>query len=141
MRIISNLTKVCAVLFVFALAMLEIACSGFLVPASSLPEVMRLLSRFSSVQHYMAIVRGVMLRGAGLGVLWSPGLALGEIAFAVMTLAWLRLRLGLDADSLRQRLRAAWRVRRLARRAARRAKKSKLTGKPAYADVRVEADD
>jgi ABC-2 type transport system permease protein len=130
-----------AMLFVFALAMLEIACSGFLVPAGSLPEAMRVLSRFSSVQHYMAIVRGVMLRGAGLEVLWSPGLALGGIAFAVMMLAWLRLRVGLDTDSLRQRLRGVWHIHWRARRVARRAKKPKLTGEPAYADVRVEADD
>jgi ABC-2 type transport system permease protein len=130
-----------AMLFVFALAMLEIACSGFLVPAGSLPEAMRVLSRFSSVQHYMAIVRGVMLRGAGFGVLWSPGLALGGIAFAVMMLAWLRLWVGLDTDSLRQRLRAAWRVHRRERRVARRAEKPKLTREPAYADVRVETDD
>jgi ABC-2 type transport system permease protein len=130
-----------AMLFVFALAMLEIACSGFLVPAGSLPEAMRVLSRFSSVQHYMAIVRGVMLRGAGLGVLWSPGLALGGIALAVMTLAWLRLRVGLDADSLRQRLRAAWHVHRRERRVVRRTKKPKLSREPAYVDVRVEIDD
>ena len=130
-----------AMLFVFALAMLEIACSGFLVPAGSLPEAMRVLSRFSSVQHYMAIVRGVMLRGAGLGVLWSPGLALGGIALAVMTLAWLRLWVGLDADSLRQRLRAAGHIRWRERRVVRRTKKPKLSREPAYVDVRVEIDD
>ncbi len=130
-----------AMLFVFALAMLEIACSGFLVPAGSLPEAMRLLSRFSSVQHYMVIVRGVMLRGAGLGVLWSPGLALGGIAFAMATLAWFRLRLGLDTDSLRRRLWAAWRVHQRERRSGRRAKKSKLTKEPACAGARVEVDD
>jgi ABC-2 type transport system permease protein len=130
-----------AMLFVFSLAMLEIACSGFLVPAGSLPETMRLLSRFSSVQHYMEIVRGVMLRGAGLGVLWSPGLALGGIAFVVATLAWLRLWVGLDADSLRQRLRATRRVHRRERRVRPRTKKSQLVKEPAYADVRVEADD
>jgi ABC-2 type transport system permease protein len=97
-----------AVLFVFALAMLEVACSGFIVPASDMPDVMRVVSQVSSVQHYLVILRGVMLRGAGLGSVWAPALALTGIALAATVLAWLRLRAGLDADSLQQRLRAAW---------------------------------
>ena len=99
-----------ALLFVFALAMLEVALSGFMVPAGDMPGAMRVLSAVSSVQHYLVILRGVMLRGAGLGSLWLPGLALSSIAFAVAGLAWLRLRLGLDTDSLRQRLQALWHV-------------------------------
>jgi len=99
-----------AMLFVFALAMLEIALSGFLVPAGNLPGVMQVLSYASSVQHYMAIVRGVMLRGAGPGSLWLPALALSRIACAVGALAWLRLWLGLDTDSLRRRLQVAWHI-------------------------------
>jgi len=98
-----------AMLFVFALAMLEVAFSGFLVPAGDMPGAMQAVSYVSSVQHYLVIVRGVMLRGAGLGSLWLPGTALAGIALAVMGLAWLRLRLGLDANSLRQRLAAALR--------------------------------
>ncbi len=129
-----------AMLFVFALAMLEIACSGFLVPASSLPEVMRWLSRISSVQHYMAILRGVMLRGAGLSILWRPGLALSGIAFSVVALAWFRLRLGLDTDSLKQRVRA-WRHiyrRDRRRRPAVRRRRGRVVAEPVYVDVRVE---
>jgi ABC-2 type transport system permease protein len=98
-----------AMLFVFALAMLEVAFSGFLVPAGDMPGVMQVLSYGSSVQHYLVILRGVMLRGAGVGLLWLPGLALTGIALTVMALAWLRLRMGLDTDSLRQRLVRMWR--------------------------------
>ena len=97
-----------AVLFVFAVAMLEVACSGFIVPASDMPKVMQVVSQVSSVQHYLVILRGVMLRGAGLGSVWVPTLALTGIALVATTLAWLRLRAGLDTDSLRQQLQAAW---------------------------------
>ena len=97
-----------AVLFVFALAMLEVACSGFIVPAADMPKVMQVVSYASSVQHFLVILRGVMLRGAGFSSVWMPSLALTGIALAATALAWLRLRAGLDADSLRQRLRAAW---------------------------------
>jgi ABC-2 type transport system permease protein len=97
-----------AVLFVFAMAMLEVACSGFIVPASDMPKVMQVVSQVSSVQHYLVILRGVMLRGAGLDSVWVSTLALTGIALVATALAWLRLRAGLDADSLRQQLRAAW---------------------------------
>jgi ABC-2 type transport system permease protein len=100
-----------AVLFVFAMAMLEVACSGFIVPASDMPKVMQVVSQVSSVQHYLVILRGVMLRGAGLGSVWVPTLALTGIALVATALAWLRLRAGLDTDSLRQRLRAVWQQR------------------------------
>lgn len=97
-----------AMLLVFALAMLEVAFSGFLVPAGDMPDMMRIVSYVSSVQHYLVILRGVMLRGAGLGLLWTRGLALAGIAFLTMGLAWVRLRAGLDTDSLRLRLAAVW---------------------------------
>ncbi len=138
-----------ALLFVFALAMLEIACSGFLVPASDLSGVMQVLSYVSSIQHYMVIVRGIMLRGAGLGVLWQPALALGGIACGVAALAWFRLWLGLDTDSPKHRLQAAWyahqrrRRERLAEREARRTrrrgvKQPRPSRKPVYVDVHIE---
>jgi ABC-2 type transport system permease protein len=134
-----------ALLFVFALAMLEVALSGFMVPAGDMPGAMRVLSAVSSVQHYLVILRGVMLRGAGWGSLWPSGLALGGIAFGVAALAWLRLRLGLDSDSVTHRLQVLWhayQVRRRERQAGRSAhrgsgrragkvKKRKLTGEPA----------
>jgi ABC-2 type transport system permease protein len=97
-----------AVLFVFALAMLEVACSGIIVPAADMPKMMQVVSQVSSVQHFLVILRGVMLRGAGFSSVWVPSLALTGIALAAAALAWLRLRAGLDTDSLRQRLRAAW---------------------------------
>lgn len=93
-----------SVLFVFALSMLEVACSGFIVPASDMPDVMRVVSYASSVQHYLVILRGVMLRGAGLGELWQPVLSLMGIASLALAFAWLRLRMGLDSVSLRRRL-------------------------------------
>jgi len=130
-----------AMLLVFALAMLEIACSGFLVPAGNLPQIMRLLSYVSSVQHYMVVLRGVMLRGAGIGVLWQSALALSGITLGVAGLAWLRLWLGLDTDSLKQRIQVwqhIYRRDRRRRQVKHTARKPKLTRKPVYVDVRVK---
>jgi hypothetical protein len=74
-----------------------------------MPGVMRALSYVSSVQHYLVILRSVMLRGADMGLLWLPAVALVGISAVITGLAWLRLRAGLDPDSLQQRLLGAWR--------------------------------
>ena len=109
-----------AMMFVFALAMVEIACSGFMVPASTMPPVMRALSQFSSVQHYVGAVRGLMLRGAGFTTLWVPWLAMSGIAVGITLLALLRMRAGLSADSLQRRIKSALQARRREREARRR---------------------
>ncbi|MGD2177585.1 MAG: ABC transporter permease [Anaerolineae bacterium] len=98
-----------AMLFVFALAIVEVALSGFLVPAGDMPGVIHALSYVSSVQHYLVILRSVMLRGTGIGPLWLPAVALAGISAVMMGMAWLRLRAGLDTDSLQHRLVGAWR--------------------------------
>ena len=81
--------------------------------------------------------------------MWLPALALGGIALAVISLAWLRIRLGLDASSLRQKGWVLWRAYRRRQRDKGSAKTRRqggtrtagLTRKPAYADVWVEVDD
>ena len=97
-----------AMLFVFTLVIVEVAFSGFLVPASDMPAAMRALSSLSAVQHYLIILRSLTLRGARIGLLWQHGVALVGIATATLGLAWLRVRVGLDPDSTEQRLRSLW---------------------------------
>ena len=87
-----------AMLFVLTLALVEVAFSGFFVPASNMPGIMRAISHVSTMQHYLRIMRGIALRGTTLRTLWVPGVALTGIAATLMSLAWVRLRMGLDSD-------------------------------------------
>jgi ABC-2 type transport system permease protein len=50
--------------------------SGFLVPVKNMPEVLQVIARFVPLQHYLAILRSVMLKGAGLEELWRNAAAL-----------------------------------------------------------------
>jgi ABC-2 type transport system permease protein len=65
-----------AILFVFILAMMEITFSGFMVPVKNMPAFLQVISRFAPLQHYLVIIRSIMLKGAGLDVLWPQILAL-----------------------------------------------------------------
>jgi ABC-2 type transport system permease protein len=65
-----------AILFVFIQAMVDMTFSGFMVPVKNMPAVLQVISRFVPLQHYLSMVRGIMLKGAGLVELWPNVLAL-----------------------------------------------------------------
>jgi len=48
------------------------------------------------VRYYGNIIRGIFLRGSGMGVLWPDAAALFGIGILVLTLASLRFRKNLD---------------------------------------------
>jgi len=68
--------------------------SGTLVPIESMPASLQYLSLASPLRHYMDIILGVFLKGAGLTELWPQTLtllAIGAILFALALLAFRRL--------------------------------------------------
>ena len=80
-----------AVTAVFIWAMLCITLSGYMVPVERLPAVLRTFSTIIPLRHYLAIVRGIILKGAGVQALWLHivaliGLALGMVFITRRTL-------------------------------------------------------
>ena len=76
-----------AVLYVFVLAMLDIALSGYLAPVKNMPPLFATLAQVSPLQHYLVAIRSIMLKGAGLDVLWSQALSLILIGLVMGTIA------------------------------------------------------
>lgn len=72
-----------AILLVFILAMVEMAFSGFLVPVKNMPALLQTLSLFAPLQHYLVIIRSIMLKGAGLRELWPQAVALVALCLAM----------------------------------------------------------
>lgn len=72
-----------AILYVFLLAMLDVALSGYLVPVKNMPALFQAVAAASPLQHYLIIVRAIMLKGAGLAVIWPQVAALAAIGAAV----------------------------------------------------------
>src|SRR5574341_195523 len=73
-----------AVTMVFVWAMAAITLSGYLVPVTRLPKFLQWISLFVPLRHYLAIVRGIMLKGAGLGDLWPQALAILGLSGRIM---------------------------------------------------------
>jgi ABC-2 type transport system permease protein len=85
-----------AILLVFVLAMMDITFSGYLVRVKNLPLALRVIARVVPFSHYLEIIRGVMLKGAGLDVLWPHALAMAAIGALVIIVAVRSLERSLD---------------------------------------------
>jgi ABC-2 type transport system permease protein len=75
------------VLTAFFINLPLVQTSGAIAPIETMPVFFQILSLANPLRHYIAIVRGILLKGVGLGVLWPHALALGAIALALMTVS------------------------------------------------------
>jgi len=66
--------------------------SGSIAPIESMPPWLQTASLASPQRHYVEIVSGLFLKGAGLAELWRQALALGAISGAMFLSAWLVFR-------------------------------------------------
>ena len=68
-----------------------IMLSGFLFPIRSMPPALQAVTYLVPARYYIVILRGVILKGAGLAPYWQEMLALVVFAVIMITLASVRL--------------------------------------------------
>ena len=85
-----------AILFVFVLAMVDMTFSGYLVRVKYLPIPLQAIAQVVPFQHYLTIVRGIMLKGSGLNVLWPHAAAMLAMGLLVGAVAVRNLSRSLD---------------------------------------------
>jgi ABC-2 type transport system permease protein len=66
--------------------------SGTIAPIESMPPWLQGLSQASPLRHYVEIISGLFLKGAGMGELWPHAVALLGIGTAMFAAAWLFFR-------------------------------------------------
>jgi ABC-2 type transport system permease protein len=74
----------------------SILLSGFMFPFAGMPTVVQWIAEVLPLTHFLRLIRGVMLRGAGLFDLWPDVLALLAFTTVMMAAAILRFRKRLD---------------------------------------------
>jgi ABC-2 type transport system permease protein len=74
----------------------SILLSGFMFPYAGMPAPAQWLAEALPMTHFLRLIRGVMLRGAGLGELWPDVAYLLGFTAAMMSLAVARFRKRLD---------------------------------------------
>lgn len=70
----------------------SILLSGFIFPRDSMPLIIYFISWFIPATYYLEILRGIILRGAGLAALWDEALVLAGFGIFFMALSALRFK-------------------------------------------------
>lgn len=63
------------------LLMPTVLLSGFIFPIASMPEPLQMISHLIPAKWFLIVVRGIMIRGVGLELVWRETLVLGAMTF------------------------------------------------------------
>jgi ABC-2 type transport system permease protein len=74
----------------------SILLSGFMFPFAGMPKIAQWVAEVLPLTHFLRLIRGIMLRGAGLADLWPEVLALLAFIVVMMGAAILQFRKRLD---------------------------------------------
>lgn len=85
-------TYIQAVQLIQFLLMPSILLSGFIFPVEAMPRVLQILSYFVPLTYFLRIVRGIIIKGVGIGYLWEQIALLTVFGLLVFTTAALRFR-------------------------------------------------
>ncbi|MEE3719448.1 ABC transporter permease [Tumidithrix elongata RA019] len=75
------------VLTTFFINLPMVQLSGAIAPIETMPEFFYYLSWFNPLRHYVAIVRGILLKGVGLEALWMHAISLAVFAVVLLTIS------------------------------------------------------
>lgn len=89
-------TQIQAVLLVLVVMMTEFIFSGYIFAVDTMPKAVQFIANFVPMNHGLNMVRSILLRGVGLGVIWPNILMLIGLGTGIVALATLVLRRKLD---------------------------------------------
>ncbi len=80
----------------FVLMVPMVYLSGLIFPIENMPRPIQYVTYAIPLRYYNEIIRGIFLKGSGIGVLWPNAVILAAFGAAVFVLASLRFRKSLD---------------------------------------------
>ncbi len=93
---IASRTQHQAFLLVMLIGMTDFMFTGYAAPVESMPAAMQFAANFIPAHHWLNILRSILLKGAGLDILWPHVLALGGLGLVIGTFSWRYVRRALD---------------------------------------------
>jgi ABC-2 type transport system permease protein len=79
-----------AMFFTWFFAIFAIMTSGFFAPIANMPKSIQYLTYLNPLRYFMATVRGIMMKGASLDVLYPEVVAMIIFGLAIFTFSWMR---------------------------------------------------
>jgi ABC-2 type transport system permease protein len=85
-----------AFLLVLLVGMVDFMFTGYAAPVEGMPKILQYAANLIPAHHWLGILRGILLKGAGLAVLWPHVLALFILGVVIITFSWRFVRRALD---------------------------------------------
>lgn len=79
-----------AMLTSFLILMPCVMLSGFMFPIKNMPDLVQYATFLNPMRWYLEVLRGIIMKGVGIKVLWPAIAAQAALAVAFITLAWAR---------------------------------------------------
>jgi ABC-2 type transport system permease protein len=79
-----------AMFFTWFFAIFAIMTSGFFAPIANMPRSIQYLTYLNPLRYFMTTVRGIMMKGASLDVLYPQVIAMIVFGLAIFTFSWMR---------------------------------------------------
>ena len=89
-------TQMQAFLLVLLVGMTDFMFTGYAAPVESMPQALQTFAKIIPAHQWLEIVRGIMLKGAGMDVLWEHVAALGILGTVIMAFSLRFVRRALD---------------------------------------------
>lgn len=74
----------------------NILMSGFMFPIDAMPKFAQWIAAAMPLTYFLEVLRGILLKGVGLGALWPDALILLSFTLVLITVATVRFRKGLE---------------------------------------------
>jgi ABC-2 type transport system permease protein len=85
-----------AFLMVMLIGMVDFMFTGYAAPVEGMPQALQWFANFIPAHHWLTILRGILLKGAGLDVLWPNLLWLAGLGLVIGTFSLRFVRRALD---------------------------------------------
>ena len=85
-----------AFLLVLLIGMVDFMFTGYAAPVEGMPQVLQWFANFIPAHHWLTILRGILLKGAGMDVLYPHVLILACLGLVIGTFSLLFVRKALD---------------------------------------------
>ena len=89
-------TQMQAFLLVMLFGMTDFMFTGYAAPVESMPPALQFIANIVPAHHWLEILRGILLKGAGMDVLWQHVAALAVLGTIIMTFSLRFVRKALD---------------------------------------------
>lgn len=97
--LISTITRSQQLAFMFSVlftVLPSFLLSGFIFPISSMPDIIQFFTYLVPAKYFLIVLRGIFLKGTGLGTLWPEVVSLFAFASLILLACAKRLRLSLE---------------------------------------------